>query len=136
MVSLVYGNLTIVKRRDITMEQPIVLVIVDDLFFLTKIQTTLKHLGMIGQVMTPPVSLQDYIRTAMTPALIIVDLTLRMDDAVAVIRTIRATERGVPIPILAFGSHVAVETRQQALQAGADRVVAKSELAHHLPDLI
>jgi len=118
------------------MEQPTVLVIVDDLFFLTKIQTTLKHLGMTGQVITQHISWQDYVGTAMTPALVIVDLTLRMDDAVAVIRTIRATERGVPIPILAFGSHVAVETRQQALQAGADRVVAKSEFANHLPDLI
>ena len=118
------------------MEQPNVLVIVDDLFFLTKIQTTLKHLGMTGQVITQHVSWQDYIETAMPPALVIVDLTLRMDDAVAVIRTLRATERGGPIPILAFGSHVAVETRQQALQAGADRVVAKSEFANHLPDLI
>jgi CheY-like chemotaxis protein len=118
------------------MEQPTILVVVDDLFFLTKIQTTLKHLGMAGQVMTQCATLQDYVRTAVTPALVIVDLTLRADDAVAVIRTIRATERGAPIPILAFGSHVAVETRQQALQAGADCVVAKSEFSNHLPDLI
>jgi len=118
------------------MEQPRILVVVDDLFFLTKIQTTLKHLGLVGQVMTQCVTLQDYVRTAVTPALVIVDLTLRTDDAVAVIHTIRATERGASIPILAFGSHVAVKTRQQALQAGADRVVAKSELSNHLPDLI
>jgi CheY-like chemotaxis protein len=38
--------------------------------------------------------------------------------------------------VLAFGAHVAVETQQQALQAGADRVVAKSTFSHHLPDLI
>ena len=38
--------------------------------------------------------------------------------------------------ILAFGAHVAVETQQQALQAGADRVVAKSAFSNHLPDLI
>ncbi len=106
------------------MEQPRILVVVDDLFFLTKIQTTLKHLGLAGQVMTQRATLQDYVRTAVTPALVIVDFT------------IRATERGASIPILAFGSHVAVETHQQALQAGADRVVAKSELSNHLPDLI
>ena len=34
------------------MEQPRVLVVVDDLFFLTKIQTTLKHLGLTAQVLT------------------------------------------------------------------------------------
>jgi CheY-like chemotaxis protein len=118
------------------MEQPRILVVVDDLFFLTKIQTTLQHLGLAAQVMTQRAALQEYIRTAVPPALVIVDLTLRTDDAVAVIRTIRATEGGAPVPILAFGSHVAVDTRQQALQAGVNRVVAKSELSNHLPDLI
>ena len=88
------------------MEQPRILVVVDDLFFLTKIQTTLKHLGLVGQVMTQCATLQDYVRTAATPALVIVDLTLRTNDAVAMIQTIRATERGASIPILAFGSHV------------------------------
>ena len=81
-------------------------------------------------------ALQEYVRTTITPVLVVVDLTLRMDDAVAVISTIRATDSGAPVSILAFGAHVAVDTRQQALQAGADRVVAKSEFSNHLPDLI
>lgn len=118
------------------MEQPTVLVVVDDLFFLTKIQTTLTHLGLAAQVMTRRAALQEYVRTAIAPVLVVVDLTLRVDDAVSVIGTIRATESGTPISILAFGAHVAVATRQQALQAGADRVVAKSEFSNHLPDLI
>lgn len=118
------------------MEQPTVLVVVDDLFFLSKIQTTLTHLGLAMQAMTQRTALQDYIRTAMTPILMVVDLTLRADDAVSVISTVRATDSAAPVSILAFGAHVAVETRQQALQAGADRVVAKSEFSKHLPDLI
>jgi CheY-like chemotaxis protein len=118
------------------MEQPRVLVVVDDLFFLAKIQTTLKHLGLTAQVMTQRTALQDAVRMAVAPVLVVVDLTLRTDDAVAVISTIRATDSGASIAILAFGAHVAVETRQQALQAGADRVVAKSEFSNHLADLI
>ena len=118
------------------MEQPTVLVVVDDLFFLAKIQTTLSHLGLAAHVMTQRPALQEYVRTAMAPVLVVVDLTLRQDDAVAVISTIRATDRSAPVSILAFGAHVAVDTRQQALQAGADRVVAKSEFSNHLPDLI
>jgi CheY-like chemotaxis protein len=118
------------------MGQPTVLVVVDDLFFLTKIQTTLRHLGLAMQVTTQRAALQEYVRTATAPVLVVVDLTLRTDDAVAVISTIRATDSGAPVSILAFGAHVAVETRQQALQAGADRVVAKSEFSNHLPDLI
>src|SRR5437762_2914575 len=107
------------QRRNNPMEQPMILVVVDDLFFQAKIQTTLKHLGLTAQVLTQRAALQDYVRTVVMPVLVIVDLTLRADDAVAVIRTIRSTDSGAPIAILAFGSHVAVETRQQALQAGA-----------------
>jgi len=118
------------------MEQPRVLVVVDDLFFLTKIQTTLKHLELTAQVLTQRAAIQAYVKAAETPVLVVVDLTLRTDDAVAVISAIRATDSGAPIAILAFGAHVAVETQQQALQAGANRVVAKSTFSNHLPDLI
>jgi len=118
------------------MAQPAVLVVVDDLFFLSKIQTTLTHLGLAMQVTTQRTALQTSLQTATTPVLVVVDLTLRGDDAVAVISTIRATDSAAPISILAFGAHVAVETRQQALQAGADRVVAKSEFSRYLPALI
>jgi CheY-like chemotaxis protein len=118
------------------MAQPTVLVVVDDLFFLTKIQTTLSHLGLATRVMTQRPALQEYVRTATAPMLVVVDLTLRADDAVSVISTIRATDSGAPVSILAFGAHVAVETSQQALQAGADQVVAKSEFSRRLPDLI
>jgi len=118
------------------MSQPSVLVVVDDLFFLTKIQTTLKHLGLTARVVTQRAALQAYVRAAVTPVLVEIDLTLRTDAAVAVISAIRATDSGVPVAILAFGAHVAVETRQQALQAGADQVVPKSAFSQHLPDLI
>ena len=81
-------------------------------------------------------TVQERIKTAMTPVLVIVDLTLRAEDAVTVIRTIRSVSPGAPTAILAFGPHVALDQHQQALQAGADRVVAKSEFANHLPELI
>src|SRR5262245_57025247 len=118
------------------MEQPRVLVVVDDLFFLTKIQSTLKHLGLTAQVLTQHAAIQAYVKAAATPVLLLVVLPLRTADPIAVISAIRATDSGAPIAILAFGAHVAVETQQQALQAGADRVVAKSTFSHHLPDLI
>ncbi|HEY7491960.1 MAG TPA: response regulator [Candidatus Tectomicrobia bacterium] len=117
------------------MEQRTVLVVIDDLFFLSKVHTTLQHLGLAATVITAPAALQAYLQHT-TPALAVVDLTLRTGDAVYLISTIRATHGGQQCPILAFGSHVAVDLRQQALQAGAAHVVAKSEFARHLPDLI
>ena len=79
------------------MEQPTVLVVVDDLFFLTKIQTTLRHLGLAMQVTTQRPVLQEYVRTAMAPVLVVVDLTLRADDAVSMISAMRATDSGAPL---------------------------------------
>jgi CheY-like chemotaxis protein len=117
------------------MEQRSVLVVIDDLFFLSKVQTTLQHLGLTSTVITAPAALQAYLQHTI-PALAVVDLTLRTGDAVYLLSTIRSTPSGEHIPILAFGSHVAVDIRQQAIQAGADHVVAKSEFSKHLPDLI
>jgi CheY-like chemotaxis protein len=118
-----------------TMQDHTVLVLVDDLFFLSKIQTTLRHIGMSAQVLTSPQALGDYLRTA-TPALAVIDLTLRVAAAVDLIGIIRAEPLARDVPILAFGPHVAADAQRQALQAGATQVVAKSEFSRHLPDLI
>ena len=118
------------------MAPPMILIIVDDLFFLTKIQTTLKHLDLPSRVLTQRTAVQDYRQSADTPLFALVDLPLRADDAVAMIRALRTTESAWPCTILAFGAHVAVDIRQQALEAGADRVVAKSTFAQQLPELI
>jgi DNA-binding response OmpR family regulator len=112
-----------------------VLVVIDDLFFLSKVQTTAQHLGLNIQVCTDRAGLQAHLATTM-PALVIVDLTLGSGDAVSLIHTIRATTHGQKAPLLAFGAHVDVATRERALQAGAHRVVAKSEFSRRLPDLI
>jgi CheY-like chemotaxis protein len=113
-----------------------VVVVIDDLFFLVKVRTTLQHFGLTAEVLTTGTAVQDYVCTASTPALVIVDLTLRADDPIAVIRTLRAIDGSEGIPILAFGAHVAVDLRRQALEVGADQVVTKAEFSQHLPDFI
>lgn len=118
------------------MTQPTVIVVVDDLFFLAKIQTTLKHLGLAAQVLTQRAAAQTSVQDATAPLLALVDLTLRADDAVAVITSLRAAASTVPLTVLAFGPHVAADIRQQALAAGADRVVTKSTFSQHLAELI
>jgi CheY-like chemotaxis protein len=117
------------------MQPQTVLVVIDDLFFLSKVRVTLEHLGLAAQVMTDPDRLLAYVQE--TPlALAVVDLTLQTGDAVSLIQAIRAANCASRVPILAFGAHVAVDIQQQAFQAGADQVVAKSEFSRRLPDLI
>jgi predicted metal-dependent hydrolase len=74
--------------------------------------------------------------SAWQPALILVDLA---NDAVpwqkwiAILKTSPATRR---IPILCFGSHVAVDTLQKARDVGADQVISRGRFTSAMPDLI
>ena len=114
------------------MQQPTVVAVIDDLFFQAKVRTALQHLGLAADI----VSDGDRLQGGDAPSLVIVDLTLRSGDANSLIRNLRAAEHGSSGPILAFGSHVAVEVQKQALQAGASQVVAKSAFAKRLPQLV
>ena len=118
------------------MQQPTVVAVIDDLFFQAKVRTALQHLGLAADIVPDGDRLQARLQGGDAPALVIVDLTLRSGDANSLIRNLRAAEHGSSVPILAFGSHVAVEVQKQALQAGASQVVAKSAFAKRLPQLV
>ena len=117
------------------MQQPTVVAVIDDLFFQAKVRTALQHLGLAADIIPNGGRLQARLQGSV-PALVIIDLTLRSGDATSLIRDLRAAEHGRSVPILAFGSHVAVETQKEALQAGASQVVAKSAFAKRLPQLV
>lgn len=118
------------------MQQPTVVAVIDDLFFQAKVSAALQQMEIAAQVVPNGGPLHDILQSGSPPALVIVDLTLGGADATALIRDVRALPRGNSVPILAFGSHVAVEVRKQALQAGASQVVAKSEFSRRLPQLV
>ena len=118
------------------MQQPAVVAVIDDLFFQAKVGTALQQLGIAAEVVPDGGPLLARLQAGGAPVLVIVDLTLRSADAISVIRDLRAVRHGDSVHILAFGSHVAVEVRKQALQAGASQVVAKSEFAKRLPQLV
>ena len=123
--------------EDLTiMQQPTVVAVIDDLFFQAKVGTALQQMGIAAQVVPDGGSLSACLQSGEPPALVIVDLTLRSADATSLIRELRSAPPGDSVPILAFGSHVAVEVRKQALQAGASQVVAKSEFSKRLPQLV
>jgi len=66
------------------------------------------------------------------PALVIVNTASTGVDWEAAIRA--AGEQH--IPVLAFGSHMDLEARSKALQAGAQKVVANSKFASDMPGLV
>ena len=108
-----------------------ILLLDSDLFFVVKVRTTLQHAGYD-------------VRTARTAA----DFTRRLAEdapALALVNTAIAGQdwrgaitaaRAAGIPVIAFGSHVDLETQQQAREAGATRVIANSKLAADLPGIV
>lgn len=74
--------------------------------------------------------------TLWKPALLIFDLGnagIPWRQWVPLIKTAPATRR---IPLIGYGSHVDVDTMKAAKSAGADAVLARSQFAAALPDLI
>ncbi|HEY7982667.1 MAG TPA: hypothetical protein VID73_00780 [Ktedonobacterales bacterium] len=108
-----------------------VLLLDNDLFFAVKIRDTLAHAGYATRQAR---ALADFTRllAVQLPALAIVNTAARGLDWRAAITAARAAG----VPVLAFGSHVDLETQAAARAAGATRVVANSRLAADLPGIV
>jgi len=111
-----------------------ILALEKDLFFSVKIRDTLRHHGMeVTIVRTLPAFMQRLVVTGEEkPALVIVDTATTGVDWEAAIRQARKHN----FPVLAFGSHMDLEARAKALQAGAQRVVANSKFTSDMPGLV
>ena len=94
-----------------------VLAIAPDLFFASKIDATLKAAGHEVTIVAAT--------RRRTPRSCIVDL----DNAARM-------SRPAGVPRLGFYSHVDVDTRRRAEEAGFDLVVPRSRMAREMPDLV
>ena len=102
----------------------------NDLFFVTKITTTLKHAGYTTKMAR---TLDAFTQgLAAKPDIALVNTAARGVDWRAGI----ASARSANVPVIAFGSHVDLETQAGARKAGATRVIANSKLASDLPGII
>ena len=115
----------------------LILLLDSDLFFVVKVRTTLQHAGYTVQTAR---TAADFTRrlapeaaeAAEAPALALVNTAIAGQDWRGAITAARAAS----IPVIAFGSHVDLETQQQAREAGATRVIANSKLAADLPGIV
>ena len=111
-----------------------ILALEKDLFFSVKMRDTLRHHVMeVTIVRTFPAFAQRLAATGEEkPALVIVDTATTGVDWEAAIR--QARKHG--FPVLAFGSHMDLQARAKAVQAGAQRVVANSKFTSDMPGLV
>ncbi len=101
--------------------------LVDDLFFSSKISSTAKELG------SEVVFCRSAEKVPSDADRICVDLNAMSFDAVAEIKKLRATHKA---SVLAFLSHVQVELKQRAEEAGAAEVMPRSVFVQRLPELL
>ena len=110
-----------------------IIVAVDDLFFLAKIQETARQLGVRIECLR---SNREILEAAEAlPALIIFDLNGNAKP-LATIAKIRRQARLKKIALIGFVSHLQAELKMQAQEAGCDLVMPRSAFSQNLPALL
>ena len=111
-----------------------ILALEKDLFFAVRIRDTLRHYDQeVNIVRTLPAFEEALTSLEETrPPLVIVNIATKGVDWEAAIRVARAND----VPVLAFGSHMDLDARARALEAGAGKVVANSKFVSDMPGLV
>jgi CheY-like chemotaxis protein len=111
-----------------------ILIVVEDLLFLSKIQQTASALGLAVRPMD--LSKGTEARTDDLPQGIILDLNHRSISALELVRNLKKNAATRGIPIVGFVSHVQADLISAARAAGCDIVLARSAFTQQLPQLL
>jgi CheY-like chemotaxis protein len=112
-----------------------VLALVDDLFFAAKIGSTAKNLGVTMDFAKSREEVLAKLELE-KPGLIILDLNASAGQPIETIHALKSDPRFADIPTLGFLSHVQIDLKERALQAGCDSVLPRSAFSQNLPALL
>jgi len=105
-------------------------IVVSDLMFQSRIRAAAEALGLEVRIADTAEAAASAV--AGHPDIVVIDLHAAGIDATATIRAAKAAGARV----LAFGRHTEPQTLRAARDAGADSVVARSQLVDELPELL
>lgn len=112
-----------------------IIAVVPDLFFAVKVTDGAKRAGReVRFARTADQALE--LAKSLRPAMVVADLNSVDPDPLEIARRIKADSETARIPVLGFVSHVQEERKQQALNAGFDKVVARSTFSDRAPELL
>lgn len=112
-----------------------IVALVDDLMFRSRIQTAARGVGADVRFVSSPDAAVSLIRDH-APAFVIADLNATRLAPLRVVAEIRADPSLVSTPIVGFVSHVDTDTVNAARLAGVDEVMARSAFVLKLPELL
>ena len=111
-----------------------ILAVVDDLFFSVKISDAAKRTGLEVDFVK---SEKDAVERAKDkPLLIIVDLNITSLAPLKLIGKLKGSSELKQISLIGFLSHVQGELKQQAQEAGANMVMARSAFSQNLQQIL
>ena len=108
-----------------------VLAVVNDLFFSVKLSEAAKRSGLALEFVKEDKLVLE--KAGDKPSLIIFDLNFHAVNPLSLISQLKATPETKSISLIGYLSHVQVELKQQAQEAGCDMVLARSALSQNLP---
>src|SRR5690349_18236704 len=111
-----------------------VAILVDDMFFASKINSTAAERGRKIERVTTREQLEAL--STNPPALVIVDLNSDRQDPVDAIRFLKSSPDLRDVPITAFVSHVQTDLIRTAQAAGCDYVLARSAFTQMLGEIL
>ena len=112
-----------------------ILAVVDDLLFRSKIRATAKAVGVDVAFVPSAGDILEQAR-AHQPSLVIIDLNSDKGDPIGAVAALKKDEALASTRTLGFVSHVHTGLIHAARAAGADDVLARSAFATQLPDIL
>jgi CheY-like chemotaxis protein len=111
-----------------------ILAVLDDLFFMVKINESAKQAGLPIEFLKTEIDLLERAKTH--PALIIFDLNYQGVDALKVVQTLKAGAETKGISVIGYLSHVQGELKVKAQEAGCDAVLPRSAFSQNLSQIL
>lgn len=108
--------------------------VLNDLMFTVKIQDAAKRAGM-GALFVKSQA-EALAQAKQKPAALILDLNYGAAKPLELIAALKQDAETRELPLIGYVSHVQVDVRQAAEEAGCDVVVARSAFVQNLPELL
>jgi PleD family two-component response regulator len=110
-----------------------VLAVVSDLFFSVKLTEAARRSGLALEFVKEPKVVIE--KAQEKPSLIIFDLNFEAAQPLKLITKLKSKADTKGISLIGYLSHIQVELKQQAQDAGCDMVMARSAFSQNLPQI-
>jgi len=109
----------------------LVIAVVDDMFFASKIRAVAEASGVEISFARSKAAVFEA-----KPGLILVDLHHQKIDPVSLAADLKSDEQMAGVPLIGFFSHVHTDLQKNALAAGFDQVLPRSAFSRDLPQIL